>query len=292
MTDTNGAKDETRLTPEDPTEHDTVVPASGGTFGVDGDQSGFGQRPLPGHAGANGAGASGAVDAQTAGSAGDTTANGAAANGAANGGTGATASGRNDGSDLSIGEVEIDPSGADLPVDSNGQAYDSSIDLSDIDRDFNADGNGASAVPADGGTFGVKHDESGYQSVDGHPNAAPYGDNFGAAQPGFGQGEFGAFSPPAETPAMAPPQYGAVAEAKSGMDTLAITGAVLGVLALLLMLLPSWSYMAGGVLGIIAVVLGAMRMQGPSRVFGILGVVTGCLAVIIAVATAVLVYVI
>lgn len=275
MTDTNGAKDETRLTPEDPTEHD-VVPASGGTFGVNGDQSGFGQHPLPGEAGEDGgadAGTQTGADAQSGVDAQVGSPDAAA-------------------SDLSIGDVEIDPTGTELPGQSNGEGYDSSIDLSDIDRDFNADGNGASAVPADGGTFGVQHDESGYQSVDGHPNAAPYGENFGAAQPGFGQGEFGAFSPPAETPAMAPPQFGAAPEAKPGADVLAISALAVGVLALLLMLLPSWSYMAGGVLGILAVVLGAMRMHGPSRTFGILGVVTGCLAVIIAVATAVLVYVI
>lgn len=271
MTDTNGAKDDTRLTPEDANEHNTVVPANGGTFGVDGDESGFGQGSLPGEAGAA---ADAVAESAVAGSASGDMA-----------GTG------------DVLDARIDASGLDNAGDGANGGYDSSIDLSDIDRDFNADGNGASTVPAEGGTFGVTHDASGYQSVDGHANAAPYGDNFGAAQaqvhatPGFGQGEFGAFSPPAETPAMAPPQYGTeTAGAKT--DVVAVAALVIGIVALLLMILPSFAYMVGGGLGIVAIVLGAMRMRGSSRTLALLGAVAGCLAVVIAVATAVLVYVI
>ncbi|MDJ1370023.1 hypothetical protein [Gulosibacter molinativorax] len=265
MTDTNGAKGEPRLHHED--EQETIVPAGGGTFGVDGDASGFGQDA--------GAGAAredeGASDATGSAGAG-------------------LASGEQPDSD-DPANAEIDASGAEAGGATTTARYDSNIDLSGMDRDLDANGNGTNAVPAEGGTFGVTHDASGYQTATGHPNASPYGDGFGAGPGAQGNGQFGAFSPPAETPAMAPPQYGTQVDARPRPTSTDYVAAALGIIALLLMLLPSFAYMVGGVLGVVAVVLGGMRLRGPGRTYALIAVITGCIAVAIAVATALLVYV-
>lgn len=236
MTDTNGAKDQTRLTPQDATDRETVVPASGGSFGVAGDESGFGQHPV-------------------------------------------SSERREVGSDAAI-----DPSDTDLAGDSARDAYDGNIDLTEIDRDFSGEVGAAGAVPADGGTFGVVQDESGYRSSTGNPNAAPHGSGFSSP------GEYGAFSPPAGAPAMAPPQYGTAAAASAKPDATAYAVAALGILAVLLTLLPSWAYIAAGVLGAAAIVFGVVRRREPGRWLANLGVIAGFIAVAIAVATVVVVY--
>lgn len=238
MTDTNGAKDDTRLTQGNANEHDSIVPADGGTFGVDGDESGFGNHPLPDHQ---------PIDQ----------------------------------------DVGIDAVGIDVDGSTNTNSYDSNIDLNEVDRDFNEGSNGATTVPAEGGTFGVTEDRSGYRTASGNPTAAPYGDNYGVPN----HGDFGAFSPPAETPAMAPPQYGTQVDARPKPGALDYLAAALGFIAVLVMVLPSIAYMIGGVLGIVAVVLGAMGMRGPGRLFAVIGVITGSIAIMVAVATALLVHV-
>lgn len=104
------------------------------------------------------------------------------------------------------------------------------------------------------------------------------------------RGPHGAFLPPEGTPAMAPPQFGTQPNSKPRVDFAAHVALALGIVAMLLLLLPSWAYLAGGVLGIGAVVLGAMRLPGASRGAAIIGLIAGFVALAIAVATAVLVY--
>ncbi|MGO1545500.1 MAG: hypothetical protein ACTHXA_14300 [Gulosibacter sp.] len=188
----------------------------------------------------------------------------------------------------SSGDHTIDAGGLEPSTAESSDSYDSHIDVGQLDPDIASGNGGNDSVPANGGTFGVTHDESGYQSASGHPDATPYG----GSGLGSAQGEFGAFSTPAGTPEMAPPQFGAEAPAASGSDTLAYVAVALGILALLLLMLPSWTWIAGGVLGVAAAVLGAMRIKSPGKPFAIIGLIAGIVAIAIAAATAVVVFIV
>ncbi|SJM58307.1 hypothetical protein [Gulosibacter sp. 10] len=186
--------------------------------------------------------------------------------------------------------VDSDHSGYGEGRSLPGDEQDDLIDVGSSDDEMpplpNVPADGA--VPAHGGTFGVTHDQSGYRAAAGQPGAAPFEQQpaYGTPQPA----QYGGFAPPAGTPEMVPPQYGGTSTAQQGRDTLALLALFLGVVGAGCMLIPNWAWMVGGVLGLIGVVLGAMRLNGSSRFLALLGVIAGGVAVLIAIATAVVVY--
>lgn len=143
-------------------------------------------------------------------------------------------------------------------------------------------------VPAGGGTFGVTVDESGYEAAAGRPVAGPAADaGFGVpAAPransfdGVGQGAAGR--------EFSAPQFGTgTAEQASPLPLVAL---VLAVLALLILCLPGWAWIVGGVVGAVAIALGVAGMRGARKSLARLAVAGGVIAVLIAVATAVFVF--
>ena len=145
-------------------------------------------------------------------------------------------------------------------------------------------------VPASGGTFGVTVDESGYEGAPGRPNAGPSGvSKFGV--PPSAKSGFEGYAPGAEGREFAAPQFGTTTdttEEPAGFTPMIALG--LAVIALVILCLPGWAWIVGGIVGVVALVLGAVSMRGPRRSMAMLGAVGGALAVLIAIATAVFVF--
>ncbi|RRJ87591.1 hypothetical protein EG850_04620 [Gulosibacter macacae] len=233
---------------------EAAVPAAGGTFGIEHDASGFGahQTPAPANWGAQSAEAQG-LDAQ--------------------------------GVDAQGSDAHSPAAEPAIPA-AWPQPQPVSTPESTTVRELVREGN--RQVPAGGGTFGVTVDESGYEAAAGRPVAGPAADaGFGVpAAPransfdGLGQGAAGR--------EFSAPQFGTgAAEQASPMPLVAL---VLAVLALLILCLPGWAWIVGGVVGAIAIALGLAGMRGARKSLARLAVAGGVIAVLIAIATAVVVF--
>ena len=143
-------------------------------------------------------------------------------------------------------------------------------------------------VPASGGTFGVTHDESGYEDAPGRPSAGPNDvSKFGV--PPQARSGFDGYAPGAEGREFAEPQFGAESTVETS-NTLPIVTAVLGVLALIALAFPGWSWIVGGVLGLAAIAVGTIAIKGSRTLLAGAGLIAGIIAAVVAAVTAVFVY--
>lgn len=212
-------------------EHETAVPAAGGTFGVTADDSGFGQHEA-------------AVDA-------------AAPQNLESG----------DRIERALPEQATPSAGAPTAGAPAGT-------VEAIIRDGNRD------VPASGGTFGVTEDESGYQAPGGRPLVpGRVREDEGTAlppHPGYGQ-----------TPeTFGEPEFGQAIATEKQSDMLAYIGLGFAFLGLILLLIPGWAWVGGGVAGIIALACGAVAIsRKQQRGIAGLAIAGGAIALAIAIAT-------
>lgn len=213
----------------------SIVPAAGGTFGVEDDHSGFGGAPLP----------DGSVVAQH---------------------------------DQALAANSVP---AAWPQQPQHDARPTET-VDEIVREGNRQ------VPAGGGTFGVTVDESGYEGAPGRPSAGPAGvSKFGV--PPTAKTGFDDFAPGAEGREFRSPQFGTATSTETG-GVLPMIAIALAVLALVILCLPGWAWIVGGVVGLAAIIIGAMSLKRTRRTMAMLGAIGGAIAVLIAIATAIFVF--
>ncbi|MFD2674457.1 hypothetical protein [Gulosibacter bifidus] len=124
--------------------------------------------------------------------------------------------------------------------------------------------------------------------------SASYGYRTDASVAGAGTpnqpGPSGQYGATAEN-GLGPTQYGAANSAAKPAGTLPYVAVAVAILALIALCIPGWAWIVGGVLGALAVGLGFVATRGENKQFGWLAVAGGGIAVALAVATALVVYV-
>lgn len=259
--------------------NDELAPAAGGTFGVTKDESGFGQGPVTDELARDRA----PIDE-----------------------SGASYSGANYSPDApAYGSVPREYSDA-AGEDNNELQTDEFISAQDTaqpaqhgyaterEDNYPADAADTYGIPANAGTTGASNEHGGF---------AQYAADAGATNISNDQTTMGAAG--AAYSQAAPYGYGDSAEATPTMygnepttpanSTLPIIAVIFAVLALGLLCLPGIAWMFGGAAGVIAVITGFMatRTAQPAttnKQFGWLAVAGGGIAIALAVATAIVVY--
>lgn len=260
---------------------DELAPAAGGTFGVTEDESGFGQgsatdqlardrAPLADESGASYSGANYSPNAAAYDSVPRDYAD-AAEDADENLNT-------DDFLDASDGYSDAYSSADGSHSGSGHSGYGTSAD------DPYGSSHGGSA--AGQGGYGQYASDHGNYSAEAAAGAAAVGATAvgGAASGGYGNSQ--------QTSNLGPTQYGEQPASGGSADTFAYVALGLALVALLLLCFPGIAWMFGGGLGVLAVIAGFLGTRGQKRQLAWLGVVGGGIAVALAIATAIVVYVV
>lgn len=187
---------------------------------------------------------------------------------------------------------EADPARADAAEPARADAADDAIDHDAVDElagdERRASADAHERLPADGGTFGVTDDRSGYAAPAGRPLSGP---GAGYAAPAGPRPGFDGYGPGADGREFAPAQYGRAPESPATADRSTTTGLValvLAVVALVLLCIPGWAWIVAAAVAPVAVVLGALSLRS-SRRYALLALIGGGIALLIAIATAIVV---
>lgn len=271
---------------------DELAPAAGGTFGVTKDESGFGQGPVTDELARDRA----PIDESGASYSGANFSPDTAAYGTVPREYGDAAG---DGGELQADDFIDAGNGAHPSVEnaagttegSTGYAADGSVDYAT----GSGDGYG---IPAAGG-MGASNERGGFEAYAAGAGAGATGAN--AAGDSYGQPTSYGYG---EASTTVPTKYGNE-QAKSANNPLPLIGIAFAVIALALLCLPGIAWMFGGAAGVIAVIVGFLaargaqqtgsqqpgsQEQGTHKQFGWLAVAGGGIAIALAVATAIVVY--